>query len=63
MLNLGLRYVHGRGVERDPVPGYAWVSEAAGKGSVPAIRSRRDLERALGAEAIRRGTALARERP
>jgi TPR repeat protein len=60
MVNLGLRVTRGEGAERDPVLGYAWVQKAAGKGSIPAIRMRRELEKDLEDEEIRRGRALAR---
>lgn len=59
MLNLGLRMFHGRGIQLDPVMGYAWVHKAAGKGSIPAIRRRRALEKQLSVDQVGHAQKLA----
>lgn len=59
--NLGLLYRDGRGVEKNLVVSYAWISLAAGQGSVVAERNLARLEDSMTAAKIMEGQQLAAE--
>jgi hypothetical protein len=60
-LELGRRYLAGRGVPRDRVTAYSWFNIAAGRGSTVSATERDQLERTLMPSQVAEAEALSRD--